>query len=62
MLTLREAIQAGRLEEFITQAETDGIGPADGDLLDRALSKVITSPQGSGRASGSRDPGGSDGK
>lgn len=62
MLSLKDAIEQGRLQDFIAQAEDDGVGPADGDLLDRALSKVITSPQGSGPTSGSRDPGDSDGK
>jgi hypothetical protein len=29
MVTLREALESGRLPEFIAQAEADGIGPGD---------------------------------
>lgn len=61
-ITLREALELGRLDEFVKQAEAEGVGPINADELDRALTRVITSPAGSRRASRSPDRGGSRGK
>lgn len=60
-LTLKKAIESNRLEDFIAQAEADGIGPVDRDELDKALRRVITSREGSRPASRSPDRGGSRG-
>jgi len=46
MLTLKEALRTNRLEEFIKQAEAEGIGPADREKLDQALERGITSRAG----------------
>ena len=37
MLTLNEALRADRLEDFIAQAEADGIEAADRHMLTRLL-------------------------
>jgi hypothetical protein len=61
-LTLKKAIESGRLDDFAAQAEAEGLGPVDPEELDSALRKVITSPAGSDPPSGSRVRGGSGGK
>jgi hypothetical protein len=33
MLTLSKALESGRLQEFIAQAEANGVGPAHHSLL-----------------------------
>ncbi len=58
-LTLSEALKTGRLQEFIDQQEASGVGPVDSGEIDEALTRVITSPAGSRRASRSPDRGGS---
>lgn len=61
-LTLREAIDCDRLEDFITQAESEGVGPVGRDALDEALHRVIKQPQSEDRTSRSPSRGGSSGK
>jgi hypothetical protein len=59
MLSLSEAIQSGRLAEFITQEEKRGIGPADRKKLDAAIRRLATQPQSEDRASRSSSGDGS---
>lgn len=61
-LTLKDAIESGRLDDFIAQAEEEGVGLGDAVELEDALRRVITSPQGSRPASRSPDADGSPGK
>jgi hypothetical protein len=42
-LTLSEALASGRLDDFVAQAETDGIGPASHAQFD-ALVGMLTAP------------------
>jgi hypothetical protein len=60
-LSLREAIRANRLEEFIVQEEARGIGPINRADLDRALAKVIKAPLSKDQTSRSPLPDGSTG-
>jgi hypothetical protein len=60
MLTLSEAIKAGRLEEFVKQEEARGVGPAQSSELAEAIEILATTPtQSGGRASRSPSDGGS---
>lgn len=61
MLTLSEALESGRLQEFIAQAEAEKIGPADRAQFDAMVGR-ITAPQPEGQTSRSRARGGSRGK
>ena len=61
-ITLRNAIELNRLDDFISQAEADGIGPADEGELRQSLARVIKQPQSEDRASRSPSRGGSSGK
>jgi hypothetical protein len=61
-LTLREALDCGRLEDFIAQTESEGIGPVGRDALDDALARVIKQPQSKDQTSHSPSRGGSSGK
>ena len=58
MISLREAREAGRLDEFVAQEETRGVGPVDQTELDAALSNVIKSPQSKDQTSRSPSRGG----
>lgn len=51
-LTLSQALSRGCLEDFVTQAEADGIGPADRAQFDALVGRV-TAPSGSFACSGS---------
>jgi len=42
-LTLSQALASGRLDDFVAQAEADGIGPADRSQFD-ALMRVTAPP------------------
>lgn len=44
MLTLNEALSSGRLEDFIAQAEAEGVEAADAEAFDRLVGAVITAP------------------
>lgn len=61
-LTLSEALEEGRLPEFIAQEEARGVGPADIAKLDRALEKVIRQPRSEDQTSRSASRDGSTGK
>lgn len=60
MLTLVDALENGRLQEFIAQAEADGVGPADRTLFEALIGKV-TAPQPEDQTSHSPAPGSSRG-
>lgn len=60
-ISLGEAINGGRLSDFITQAEADGIGPADRAEFGALLGRV-TAPQPEDQTSRSPAHGGSLGK
>lgn len=60
-LTLSEALASGRLDDFVAQAEADGIGPADGVQFEAMVGRV-TAPQPEDQTSRSRGSGGSRGK
>lgn len=57
-LPLSQALSEGRLDEFIEQAERDGVGPADQAEFERLMGRV-TAPQPEDRTSRSPDPDGS---
>lgn len=61
MITLSEALANDRLDEFIAQAEAEGVGPADRAQFEALVGRV-TAPQPEGRTSRSRARGGSAGK
>lgn len=61
-LSLKDALRYGNLEEFIRQAEADGIGPIDEAAFLGAASKVIKHEPQSDRTSRSASSGGSTGK
>lgn len=61
-LSLSEAQVSGRLEEFISQEEARGIGPADKADLDRALSRLIKAGKSEDQTSRSASSDGSTGK
>lgn len=58
-LSLCEAIDTGRLKEFIAQEEARGIGPANRDDVEAAIKKLATTPTRSGGRT-SRSPSGGD--
>jgi len=62
MLTLKQALEDGRLAEFAAQEEARGIGPIDRAELDRAVAKLIRAPQSEDRTSRSSSGDGSTGK
>lgn len=43
-ITLAEAIESDRLDEFAAQAEADGIGPADRSQFDALVGRVTALP------------------
>ncbi|MBT9161132.1 MAG: hypothetical protein DDT26_02433 [Dehalococcoidia bacterium] len=61
-LTLPAALAAGKLDEFITQAEAAGYGFADRAEFDALLGKMLTAPLPADQTSRSRGSGGSRGK
>ena len=62
MLTLREALVIGRLDDFIAQEEARGIPAADTEELIGALENLIKAPQSEDQTSRSSSHGGSSGK
>lgn len=62
LLSLAEAIKTNRLDEFIVQQETAGVGSTDEASFLRAASKVIKHEPQSDRTSRSPSGGGSTGK
>ena len=52
-LSLRQALAEDRLQDFISQAEAQGIGPADRAQFEAMVGRV-TAPQPEGQTSRSR--------
>lgn len=61
-LSLQKALKDGRLDEFVAQAETDGVGATTGAEFDDAVRRLVKSPRSKGRTSHSASPDGSLGK
>ena len=59
MLTLSEAKKTGRLNEFITEQETAGIGPIDRAEFDIAIGELIKARQSEDQTSHFADGGNS---
>ena len=62
VLTLTEALETGRLPDFIAQAKAGGLGPAGGAQFDDAISAAVISYKSRGQTSSSSASGGSGGK
>lgn len=60
-LSLSQALSEGRLEEFVAQAEAEGVGPADRAQFCSMVGRV-TAPLPEDQTSRSRAAGGSRGK
>jgi hypothetical protein len=60
-LKLSEALSQGRLDDFIAQAEADGVGPADRTQFDLLVGRV-TAPLPEDQTSRSHGGGASRGK
>lgn len=60
-LTLSEALASGRLDDFVAQAEAEGIGPANRAQFEAMVGRV-TAPQPEGRTSRSPARGSKRGK
>ena len=52
-LTLSDALSQGRLNEFIAQAEAEGVGPISEAEFDGTASKIIKTPLSDDQTSGS---------
>jgi hypothetical protein len=61
-LTLREAVAAGQLKEFVANQELSGVGPISVQKFDTAAQILITPPPPQDQTSGSPFRGGSRGK
>ncbi len=62
VLSLKNALDNGRLEDFIAQAEAAGFGPIDPAQFDTALEVELKAPRSLDRTSRSPSRGGSTGK
>lgn len=62
MLSLREAMESGRLQEFIAQEEARGVGPINEGEFNEIASAVIKTRQSDDQTSGSPRRDGSRGK
>ena len=62
MLTLAEALESGRLQEFIAQAESQGFGIADETRFNALVSEASKERPPSDQTSRSRGSGGLRGK
>lgn len=60
-LTLSEALLSGRLDDFVAQAEAEGVGPADRSQFEAMVGR-ITAPQPEGQTSRSPARGSTRGK
>lgn len=49
-LTLSDALNHGRLHDFVAQAEAEGVGPADRAQFEKMVGRV-TAPQPEGQTS-----------
>ena len=59
MLSLREAVESGRLQEFIAQEEARGVDPTSEAEFENTASTVIRTPLQGDQTSGSLRPDGS---
>jgi hypothetical protein len=62
MLTLNDALKTNRLDDFIAQAEAEGVASALQCDFDSLLGRVVKAPQREGQTSRSRARDGSRGK
>jgi hypothetical protein len=62
MLSLREAIESGQIQEFIAQEEARGVAPVSEAEFEATASTVIKTPPQSGQTPGSPRRDGSRGK
>lgn len=60
-LTLQDALKFNRLDDFIAQAEAEGVAAADREMFEDMVGRV-TAPQPEGQTSRSPGRGGSRGK
>ena len=60
-LTLQEALDSNRLDDFIAQAEAEGVEAANRELFEQVVGR-ITAPRSEGRTSRSRGGGSKRGK
>jgi hypothetical protein len=58
-LTLSEAIKTQRLQDFIAQEQTRGVGPADTVQLEAVIRALATQPQSENQTSHSSSADGS---
>jgi hypothetical protein len=61
-ITLREAMESGRLADFVAQEEARGVGSIDRAEFDRLLVKAVKAPQSKDQTSHSPSRDGSTGK
>lgn len=54
VLTLQEALKSNRLEDFIAQAEAEGVAAALQAEFDDLVGRVVKAPQPEGQTSHSR--------
>ena len=57
MLTLHEAVKSGRLQEFIRQEESRGIGPIALSKMDEGIAALIRARREIGGAAGAASAG-----
>ncbi len=62
MISLSDAIRAGRLQDFVVQQESAGVGPVSEADFDDLAAKVIRTAPPADQTSGSLPAGGSPGK
>jgi len=62
MLTLAQAIASNRLDEFIVQEESRGVGPIDRVEFDALTAALVKAPQSEDQTSHSASDDGSSGK
>lgn len=62
MITLNEALRTNRIDDFIAQAEAEGVAAADEAAFESLMGKVVRVPLPEGQTSRSPEPGSSPGK
>lgn len=62
MISLMEAIKIGRLSEFISEQESNGVEKVSKSQFDAIVKKSVKEPLPQGQTSGSRARGNSSGK
>lgn len=51
VLTLNEALRTHRIDDFIAQAEAEGVAAADAEAFDALLGNVVRAPLPAGQTS-----------